>query len=245
MLLRRFTRHVKEQNWLAVFLDFLIVIAGVFLGVQLSNFNANIAERRAEKEILAELYREVALSKAELETQIEEYRGRIEYYRDAMPRLYGENPTGFVDDDCNGLVGRSLIYDVVPRFSAVQELVETGQLSRLSNEAVKSAITGYRDYVQFADKRQAVYLAQIEEPNRAFPDIVQLIPYWEEESESIRIRMTCNFDRAIENPAFMNAVARNFDMMEAWTRQFQRDSYEEVSALKTALEQGLSPNVTK
>ncbi len=39
MLLRRFDQHVKSQNWVAVFLDFAVVVAGVFLGIQLGNWN--------------------------------------------------------------------------------------------------------------------------------------------------------------------------------------------------------------
>ncbi|NOX96425.1 MAG: hypothetical protein GXP04_15435 [Alphaproteobacteria bacterium] len=39
MLLRRITEHVKAQNWFAVGLDFLIVVIGVFVGLQVSNWN--------------------------------------------------------------------------------------------------------------------------------------------------------------------------------------------------------------
>ena len=39
MLLRRITEHVKAQNWFAVALDFLIVVTGVFIGIQVSNWN--------------------------------------------------------------------------------------------------------------------------------------------------------------------------------------------------------------
>lgn len=41
MLLRRITQHVKDQNWFAVTLDFLIVVVGVFLGIQIGNWNAD------------------------------------------------------------------------------------------------------------------------------------------------------------------------------------------------------------
>lgn len=53
MLLRRITEHVKAQNWTAVALDFVIVVVGVFIGIQVSNWNAARAdnvriERRLE-----------------------------------------------------------------------------------------------------------------------------------------------------------------------------------------------------
>lgn len=39
MLLRSITKHVKDQNWFAVCLDFFIVVVGVFIGIQVANWN--------------------------------------------------------------------------------------------------------------------------------------------------------------------------------------------------------------
>ena len=45
MLFRRVATHVKEQNWTAVGLDFVIVVIGVFIGVQVANWNEARANR--------------------------------------------------------------------------------------------------------------------------------------------------------------------------------------------------------
>lgn len=48
MILRSVTKHVREQNWFAVGLDFVIVVLGVFIGIQVSNWNdARVDEGRA------------------------------------------------------------------------------------------------------------------------------------------------------------------------------------------------------
>ena len=52
MLLRRITEHVKAQNWTAVALDFLIVVVGVFIGIQVSNWNDARAESAREQQVL-------------------------------------------------------------------------------------------------------------------------------------------------------------------------------------------------
>ncbi|WP_133566446.1 DUF6090 family protein [Marinicella litoralis] len=44
MLLRSVSKHVKDQNWFAVFVDFLIVVVGVFIGIQVANWNENRAQ---------------------------------------------------------------------------------------------------------------------------------------------------------------------------------------------------------
>lgn len=40
MILRRVIQHVKKQEWTAIAIDFCIVVLGVFVGIQVSNWNA-------------------------------------------------------------------------------------------------------------------------------------------------------------------------------------------------------------
>ena len=40
MFFRRIAQHVREQNWTAIGIDFVIVVVGVFLGIQIGNWNA-------------------------------------------------------------------------------------------------------------------------------------------------------------------------------------------------------------
>ena len=49
---RRIAEHVKTHNWFAVAIDFVIVVIGVFVGVQVSNWNDGAAERRRTTLIL-------------------------------------------------------------------------------------------------------------------------------------------------------------------------------------------------
>ena len=39
MLLSRVIEHVKNQHWTAVILDFVIVVMGVFIGLQVQDWN--------------------------------------------------------------------------------------------------------------------------------------------------------------------------------------------------------------
>jgi len=55
MFLRRMVENLKTQNWTAVGLDFLIVVIGVFIGTQVSNWNQERTERRETAQLLVEL----------------------------------------------------------------------------------------------------------------------------------------------------------------------------------------------
>ena len=65
MLLRRVIGHVEEQNWAAVALDFFIVVSGVFIGMQLGNWNES---RQTQSAFVEAKTRLVAESRANMET---------------------------------------------------------------------------------------------------------------------------------------------------------------------------------
>ena len=53
MFLRRTVEHLRAQNWLALFLDFFIVVIGVFVGLQVDNWNrARIDQNKAYEQLI-------------------------------------------------------------------------------------------------------------------------------------------------------------------------------------------------
>jgi hypothetical protein len=55
MFLRRMIEHLKNQNWTAIAIEFAIVIVGVFIGTQVSNWNQERIGRRDTERLLLEL----------------------------------------------------------------------------------------------------------------------------------------------------------------------------------------------
>ena len=48
MILRRFSQALKDQNWTTIAIEFVLLVAGVFLGIQAANWN----DARAERELI-------------------------------------------------------------------------------------------------------------------------------------------------------------------------------------------------
>ncbi len=60
MLLRRITQHVQNQNWFAVFIDFLIVVVGVFIGIQVANWSEMQNDKEDFAQALVRLKQEIS-----------------------------------------------------------------------------------------------------------------------------------------------------------------------------------------
>ena len=59
MILRRLSTNLRAQNWTAIAIEVLIVIVGVFIGTQVSNWNQDRLEKRATTQMLDQLLPEV------------------------------------------------------------------------------------------------------------------------------------------------------------------------------------------
>ena len=74
MLLRRIAQHVKSQNWFAVALDFVIVVFGVFIGIQLGNWNEARANQARSHQYMERIV-------VDLTQEISVYDDRLQFWR--------------------------------------------------------------------------------------------------------------------------------------------------------------------
>ncbi|MGB0134628.1 hypothetical protein [Dokdonella sp.] len=70
MILRRLTENLKEQNWIAIWIEFVLLVAGVFLGIQVSNWNEERVARAQERSDLIQLRAEIFNNRRMLEYQV-------------------------------------------------------------------------------------------------------------------------------------------------------------------------------
>jgi hypothetical protein len=87
MLLRRVIEHVRDQNWAAVAIDFAIVVVGVFIGIQVANWNDERGQRLVEADYLAALASDARYSIDSLHKLIE----RMEKAQASRRQLYELN----------------------------------------------------------------------------------------------------------------------------------------------------------
>ena len=67
MILRRIAENLRQQHWTGVFIELAIVVLGVFIGLQVSNWNTERGEKAAEVEYLAAMKADVDYSIGKLE----------------------------------------------------------------------------------------------------------------------------------------------------------------------------------
>ena len=77
MLLRRLSSHVRAENWFAVFLDIIVVVVGLFIGLQIDTWWEGRKEARIEGAYLLEIQEDFELNKLVLEGSTADLEGII------------------------------------------------------------------------------------------------------------------------------------------------------------------------
>jgi hypothetical protein len=73
MLLRRVIEHFRKQQWTAIGIDLVITVLGVFIGLQVANWNDARVDRMRAHTYLERIH-------ADLETDLQNYRNRIAFW---------------------------------------------------------------------------------------------------------------------------------------------------------------------
>jgi len=77
MILRRLAENLKAQNWTAIAIEFVLLVLGVFLGIQVANWNVERERTRDSAVFTARL-------KADLREENWRYRFLVDYHRDVQ-----------------------------------------------------------------------------------------------------------------------------------------------------------------
>jgi hypothetical protein len=96
MFLRRLLERVRRQDWDAVLIELAMVVAGVFLGLQVSNWNDGRKAREVEATYLARIAEDVRSDAADMDEILRVSAVRMALLNDVLPKASGKPlPDGF------------------------------------------------------------------------------------------------------------------------------------------------------
>jgi hypothetical protein len=160
MILRRLIKHLRDQHWTLIAIDLMIVVVGVFIGTQVSNWNDARIERnlaRGDLSQIADDLRSQVEFQRTLETSAKLRIAAVDYihleaFGTHLPtklRLASETWEApavepFPQDQMNNLLGAVNLVRVSQRSrNAYQSLISSGRMAQLQNRALVAQMQAY------------------------------------------------------------------------------------------------------
>ena len=173
MLLRRITEHVREQNWFAVGIDLLVVIFGVYVGMQVSVWNEERLERLEEIEFLERII-------ADLDASIELQIGSEQFQQNGLDNAdwiialldKGEIPEASQESFNKQLYELARTNPLLYRLATIEEMTAAGKLGLIQNTDVRSTVG---QLLSFAKQRQTLLSAIVQQKTNFTVEIRKFI----------------------------------------------------------------------
>ncbi len=137
MILRRLSQSLKEQNWIAIGIEFVLLVVGVFLGIQVANWNVERETNKKGVEATEKLI-------ADLRAESWRYQFLMEYHRDVrdaaektVNALSGKTPLSNEEFLVNAYRA-SQYKQGAARRSTYDELVSTGNIGLIKDQKLRN-----------------------------------------------------------------------------------------------------------
>ena len=136
MILRRFTARFRSQDWTAVVIELVVVILGVFIGVQVSNWNTDLETDRKSALFTSRL-------KADLREEAWGYELQVGYYEQVLRNAIAAEDalagrTALPDEALLVAAYRATQYNAyIRRRATYDELTSTGDIGLIRDTALR------------------------------------------------------------------------------------------------------------
>ena len=165
MILRRITSAFRKQDWFTVAIETLIVVLGVFLGLQVNNWNAAMTDRRLERSYVSRLIDDLGRSRTQItesnEAMLHHTRGAAVVLRSLSACAVAQEDQAEFAFALNGFGKYDLAF---LDMTTINEMTATGRSDVIRNVKLRESISRL--------------LQQVDYEQRTDPQIVQrLVPF--------------------------------------------------------------------
>jgi hypothetical protein len=240
MLLRRLNQHIKNQNWFAVGLDLLIVIVGVYIGLQVQQWTNDREREQREAKYLERLHEEVLMTSELREENVARRISTLNNLGVAREFFIGERESdGLGPSACLALATVSVMSKVTADLPTVAELLSAGQLDTLASADVRGSVIRLIQVTDRGNDALDDITRGVMPLYRKYPDLIQIrgsadladsdFEYW---------RPKCDWAAMRENPGFLNNFVELHIRYSGYVGVIERET-DELGRLHLTLDQAL------
>lgn len=160
MILQRFTAAIKAQEWSTVALEVAIVVVGIFLGLQVDDWNQSRVNRALEQQYLERLHADARAAVARQREMRKWNEERVRTQDVVLAALRsGMLPAEHRDDFGRGLALAGSHNPLIWQWGVVEELYATGNIALLRDTALRDLLalteSEYRRSTRIIDVAEA------------------------------------------------------------------------------------------
>jgi hypothetical protein len=212
-------KHVTDQNWFAVGLDVLVVITGIFLGMQVTEWNESRKDRIDGQDFMKRFHNEI-LAVEKTSSRVRERRlNLISPLTDAAIIVFGKNKSNVLTDDhCLALATSHYFNIAISDLPSLTELMSAGRVSILEDHQLRTGLIELQQRL-WTLKENIQYTSFLAHNLPIdHPELIKSKPYYDESLGEMQGRYQCDLIEMQKSQPFLNAVSENVDVYDVYLR---------------------------
>ena len=233
MILTRISRAIREQNWFAVLLEFVIVVAGVLLAFQISQYAQERSQRAYARDTLARVESEVRTIMRVRTTLRQGVTEQVDHLIAARPVITGDVPAeALTGAQCAAIANSSQLNPAPDEVPSLAEVIGSGALASIDNSDLRRTIADFLSKQASARGWIRLQAAGTSDLTQLFPDMVwfELVPAPEDDDQWNRTAL-CDLDSMRASRAFRAHLMRNYALargLEEFTYDFMDEAFADL-----------------
>ncbi len=239
MILRRLTDALRKQNWFTVVFEVAVIVVGIFIGLQVDQWNQARKDRIDESAFIARLHGEMETSTGFLQIIGERQRNSWQSMISALDVVFARsNRDELSDDECSAIGRSAYLAMVTIDLPSLEELTSSGRVTVVKDIGLRLALAKFQQLSvstkNIFDGVSAAHLFV------KYPDIVQSEGYWSEHENEVRIRFQCDLQAMRNDRGFLNDFSLNADSFDGFYNKGVQRELEQLERIHELVDKFLA-----
>ncbi len=155
MILRRLSESIRRQDWFAVLIEFLVVVAGIFAGLQANEWAQERQDRKQERAALERLFLEAQGAYQLLDGYVQQTIRLNQMRRNAIQFVDSDAPVP--DNELRLKIGintLAIFPPIIPVTVAYEELKSSGQMQLIRSAALREQLATFHTELAFQNEQR-------------------------------------------------------------------------------------------
>lgn len=212
MIFRRLKAHVEKENWFAVAIDFAIVVIGVFIGLQVANWNEARLNTSEERIYLERLRGDLVQSLAELDrdaTLLKEWR---EEGQGLLKALLTDTEDALRTNPCWAIALATRTSIAAPQLATIKELIAGGRTNLITDPALREGLVRYEAEMESFHALNDVISNRMDAITPSLASRYEMIFNPTESQDAPSYVCGIDFDSLVEDQEFTNVLAYSLEL---------------------------------
>lgn len=214
MIIRRISEGIRSQDWFTVVVEIFIVVIGIYVGLQVDDWQNERKNKKLEQVYLERLHGEIVGVSPILNNHRNLVQSTFNNLTVVIAKLHSANGENKLEtQECTAIL--FLHRYVAPNIMlpVITELMATGNFNQIQNIVIKQDIVKHMNTMDRLEVLINDVVNQRSVLSTIFPDLIQFSTHPDDYDEK---HHTCDWEKMKENQSFQNQFLDNSSRYAAY-----------------------------